>query len=327
MENPPPSSPSSTTFLPDLPFPNLAPHNIDPLFANLIASWSRKNPLDHPLSHPASSSVYLASRLVPDILPMAHAILRGATLSGQKSAMERKANGLSPAYPEPLPQLDAATEAQVRAKLREIAAHLSFDVSEEIQAACQPDSMTLLPTLPGYACKIWINPAQYTAIEQAVESGDSARFFYSLLALAVTLLHEVGHAICFAVEPGGKLCTGNGFLGPQAVCDEMGFEFESRLFGGVFGILTAPTASYYVNRCNCSRTRLLGKAGFSEWPDRFIIDSYHASGHQISVRRDASEEVVKWEIGLKWVAELFQERFWENASRGVDVRFPRLKRM
>ncbi|KXT08754.1 hypothetical protein AC579_6431 [Pseudocercospora musae] len=293
------------------------------------ASWSSSDPLNHPLNHPASFAVYLASRVIPHIIPMAHAILLGSTKAGQASAIERKANGLSPEYPEPLPQLDAATEAQVRAQLREIAAHLSFDVcaGEMALASCQPIPERPLPKLPGSASKIWINTSQYIAIERSFHSRDLAKFFYSLLELTISLIHEVAHAICFAVEPAEDVCEGNGFLGPEAACDEIGFEFESRLFGGVFGIQSARTASYYVNGCNCSRSELLGKAGFSEWPNAWIVNSYHARQDPVRTRRELSEEVVRWDVGLERVAEMFQESFWHCGSTRVDMQFPRLKRI
>lgn len=125
---------------------------------------------------------------------------------------------------------------------------------------------------------------------------------YMMFDIARTFIHELAHAYAFAVLPEDQMgfCfLGNGFT------SEIGFEFENRLFGGIFAREDGDTFSPEdFNSLDFSTV-------LREWPNPHICEAYRLSTFDdIYVRGHVSAVTRKWRVPWDYFASKFHDPFW-----------------
>lgn len=212
------------------------------------------------------------------------------------------------------------------------------------------------PFTNGTGSKIYMGSTWYRKL-QAVSEGnqdDSAALLWFRFELAVALVHEVCHAILNARLPralGGRHPQMT-FFGNCAI-GEVGFEAESRLFGGTIlryredgpryyrittqarrGRLIAPRESRRTNekslrhisgpetrvgkrvsKRTSKTSSLTGVMTLLAWPSRKIPVLYKRQNLMIVSYDDKLPLYdLAWRVPLESIASLFTDRFWKRAK-------------
>ena len=144
---------------------------------------------------------------------------------------------------------------------------------------------------------------------------DMAELISVQFNIAVSMVHEITHALYMAVE-GAK--NYEPFFGASAIA-EIGFEAEYRLFGGrpdFYGCGGDQAQRYRLQPGNDGDlSRLKGINVLWEWPENHLVRSYVNMGHMIAWRSARLPKTdLAWKIPLTYISRLFSKDFWD-----VDV--------
>jgi hypothetical protein len=181
----------------------------------------------------------------------------------------------------------------------------------------RPEAPLLKNGLLGYGSTIATSPSSVAELNRAVQAGDDDQAEYLSFQLASLWMHELAHAVVFAVLPDGG--RGQVFLGPNAKTSEVGFEMEASLFGGHLSVLRDEASIAIL------RTSLSAK----QWPDWTTVKSYGGSDKDnVILTRADQEEInrrwdVVWRVEWSWITRLFDESFWSVGtpmSRATELR-------
>ena len=167
----------------------------------------------------------------------------------------------------------------------------------------------------GEKSKVKIAASLYEDLKKAQGTEDTPYLFYLQVNLAITLVHEIGHAVDNLAH--GKLWHGH-FLG-ENIIREAGFDIETRLFGGhlttLFGSKTDPNAitnRYYHER---RPSALRGILVLFEYPYQSLATLYAHHESHMEIRkqpRDVRELDVAWRVPIPFLGKLFCDGFWRD---------------
>jgi hypothetical protein len=166
----------------------------------------------------------------------------------------------------------------------------------------------------GEKSKVKIAASLYHDLENAQGTEDTPYLLNLQVDLAITLVHEIGHAIDNQAH--GKWWHGH-FLG-ENIIREVGFDVETRLFGGhlttLFGGKTDPNAfsRYYHNR---QRSALKGILVLWEYPYQSLATAYAGKESHMEIRKqpkDVRSLDVAWRVPVTFLGQLFQDSFWKD---------------
>lgn len=163
---------------------------------------------------------------------------------------------------------------------------------------------------PGCGSTITISLERVQDLNAAVAAGDIMLQQYFQFDLARILVHEFAHVISFAVLPPAS--DGQCFLG-DARTTEIGFEFESRVFGGIIGW-------EYGNTYSLDGQRIPFTLSQYEWVHVHTLDTYNSNpdpnGARIATRGGHFSRVMrKWQVNFDWIAGMFHDAFWRDVYR------------
>ncbi|CZT16877.1 uncharacterized protein RCC_02712 [Ramularia collo-cygni] len=176
-----------------------------------------------------------------------------------------------------------------------------------------------LPILPGCGSTIAINPQKITKLTTAFQTSNEIAQQILMFDLAILLTHELAHALVFAVLPRNSPSSssnssgslGNAFLG-TATADEIGFEFERRLWGGLISMdVGAIYGTQWWNHYEYALT-------LREWPNPHILDSYAASEDLLTIhtREEMARVGCVWRVSFEYVNRMFRDEFWRGVVGG-----------
>lgn len=174
--------------------------------------------------------------------------------------------------------------------------------------------------------RIQISRQLYNRLRDASAASDTPDLALRLalqFQLAVTLVHEVFHALVNAVE--GPLQT-EPFLWDATIA-EMGFEAEAKLFGGL-------KEQHFLHEHSEDETadpkpillhsyigehrqsHLAGISILLGYPNHSIIDRYSGGAHFMSTRNVGRlpENDLGWRVKMSWVKKLFQNSYWQGLT-------------
>lgn len=144
------------------------------------------------------------------------------------------------------------------------------------------------------------------------------------LEFAITMVHEVAHALFYALQGDQAY---EPFFGDAAV-SEVGFELEWRLFGGRITRLfhQDQTIRLYQKKTRTrvvGRSRLTGLVVMFEWPEQGMVEDYRGT----NLRFDYKEEQIPkkdfvWRLPLDWFGSLFTKAFWASAEHDLTMLDP-----
>lgn len=121
--------------------------------------------------------------------------------------------------------------------------------------------------------------------------------------LAVALLHELAHAVSYAI-----MARRDEDFFEDAIVAEAGFEFEARLFGAC--------PSYSANAPKLVQ--------WFPWPSRILlggegeVESYDLADLCSSIRKLEDGCLIS-RVSVRFMKDLFQEQFWEKRMQGTGA--------
>lgn len=159
-----------------------------------------------------------------------------------------------------------------------------------------------------------IEKMQYEDLLHAYEHGtDAVHNAWIQTELARTICHEVVHAI-MVLAHGGKV---EAYFGDSQVAEE-GFEWEKRLFGGIFKLQNRfPRPSpYRVDNVPSAMERMIV---LTEWPNMTTVSDYKENDWKIGVRGEVPKAHICWHTRAPYFINLLQDSWWstEYASKGL----------
>ena len=150
-------------------------------------------------------------------------------------------------------------------------------------------ALPLVGALPGVGSDVYLNKAWLDAI--ASPHKHPREYTYDNFTVAITLLHELGHAVNYAAM--GRRHE-DFFIGSGVA--EAGFEIQARLFGGVYQAKPGEKGNFY------------------EWPNKLIERAYNGrlpSQHDSNSYQGKSKA---WNVSDTFLHSVFQEVFWQWAE-------------
>jgi hypothetical protein len=144
---------------------------------------------------------------------------------------------------------------------------------------------------------------------------DMASQQWASFELALLMLHELVHAVEYAVLPYNL--EQQVFLGPAARTTEIGFEVEAMIFGGRLSLHDGQGTS--------------DKVMLSEWPDAETAQDYRDAGQPIQLRGTPKQMKrswsMLWKVDLDFLEGLFEDQYWaeEVASQGMQALRPQTR--
>lgn len=222
---------------------------------------------------------------------------------------------------ERLYEKSPADKSKLRQLLETLCRATSFEfekITEHAVTDTIRDRTFKAPAFPNAErSKVRINKRLYDDLDKAQGTGDTILIAKLQLELAVTLVHEIGHAIDNLAH--GKLHHGH-FLGKGIVC-EPGFDIETRLLGGRLATLYQGLEreqnqrdfadQYYFNE---KLSNLRGVLVIWEYPDQGV--DYEYSKRKGFKTRENVKNVrhldLAWRLPMKHVMRLFNDEFWTH---------------
>lgn len=214
----------------------------------------------------------LFSHVQVQALNITHAILMGPTSTVMTDGF------VTECFSEPkatAAMLTSAERDSVEMLLDEIITHLNIGFGEtgisDADARTVGDHDQKLPTMPGIASIMVINQHFIDDIETAFAENNIMAQQYHMFALVRVLTHEFAHVLDMAARTAETSHNG-AFLGSTRT-EEVGFEFENKLFGGI--ITAAPHRIihsrdvFYTGTCQTigpDGTKMDGQIVSHEWP-------------------------------------------------------------
>ncbi|KAI5362921.1 hypothetical protein Slin15195_G103020 [Septoria linicola] len=299
-----------TERLVDVPTPNLT-QDIHPLFAR-SKFWGLPQSLEYPVL-----ACRLASLLVEKALPFFHSILVIGDLTPGDPCTGKRCHS----YPEPKTSLTLTAQQETRTRLFELSTWLIYSTNltgdPDLESAqCRPMLGSRFKQMSGHGSMIDFNPAMLCHIQSAKTAGDHVKFLYYNCWLALSLVHELGHAAVYATTTWD---CGEGFVGDSQSA-EVGYLLEAFLFGGLlnlgpslkrFGI----DAPCYIN--DKTPSSLSYMICVLDYPNIDQIQDYADAGQNCPFRGEALPGAYAlWNVPLSWLHNLFQQDFWDKALEG-----------
>ncbi|EME78916.1 uncharacterized protein MYCFIDRAFT_178999 [Pseudocercospora fijiensis CIRAD86] len=270
--------------------------NVQPLTSLLNSLWhSGKLP---PLA------LNFMTRLIHLALPFWHALLVSTPVVYP-----------SEACPAPKETLTDAEKWDTIAKLEELAQALTItfgEIGEGVSGETRA-SLRTLATMPGRGADIIISQEYLNEINATTEAEDVINFQILCFRVATTVVHELAHAAALA-NSGMPQPFPNTFIG-DSQSNEIGFEIEKYLFGGVLDLETffGPEYGdipYYAHNNITSRVnyRLI----LLDWPDKDVIDMYRESGASCACHAKLPPARISWTTSFLHISCVFQNSYWQD---------------
>ncbi|KAK4495611.1 hypothetical protein PRZ48_012879 [Zasmidium cellare] len=225
---------------------------------------------------------------------------------------------------------------KVKRRSKEILQHLSCMIdmdfanlppdvrgySKAVEGPLSPELMAHWPR--GIRSQIFIAAERYfemlkltTRQRQGLLSNkELERLLLAQFSYAMTLVHEVGHALHCAVQ--GSIHRGEPFFGDCEIA-EGGYDLEAAIFGGLLdGNITMTTRQYAKNAGLCGQAKDRVRRGqyvknaltLTKWPSGIYQHSYRAGHSIMESRKELSlvDEVSR--VPLSFIEDLFSKLFW-----------------
>ena len=272
-----------------------------------------------------------AMRLIWKIIqqnwPIWHAILLGpvdlVSPLAQGESGTVKFNQLQ--YGEPLPKLTKKQTVETAHKFMEIADKLQIcvrDLSDRFADGTTEWTREKLEFSPGYAAKITIGKRHFDQIRLASETGNTFLLTLHSLTLCNTFLHELAHVVAGArSDSSSDMChslerpdfsVGCAHLGDSCT-DEIGFEVENRIWGGIFSTMEMERDNIYTVGCGKTADSTHIPLGMRDWPNHPHTAGY-VSMNMIDIRGKINPVHCVWHVSAHWISNLFQEDFWSTVD-------------
>lgn len=283
-----------------------------PEFAGPLVAPSLTAPLDPRLSNstfllPCAGSQLILSlfaHFLEQALPIFHTLLI-------QTADTRLVAGRMVAYfPEPQASTAMLTPNQrdmTLYYLTEVIGQLNVTVGPTVNDAGGTTSIQPTRTItnfPGRGSTITISSLKTQKLNEAFANDQTMAQQVYMFDLAVLLMHELSHAITMAVLPIGW--GGNCFLGTGHT-DEIGYEVENRLFGG---LMQKDAGAIYGPAWNECFDHMLVQR---EWPHPHTLDTYRRTP-EFSTLLTQGPEVSRitriWKVPFSYINGMFLDSFW-----------------
>lgn len=229
-------------------------------------------------------------------------------------------NKLVAIFPEPKASAGALTGNEQRLALSRLA-----HVMNLIDFAVGPTTAEAVTTskpwvkdsaFPGCGSTITIGFALLKSVNDAFLTENVMLQQYYMFYIAYTMFHEMAHAIAFAVLP--IPFFGSAILGND-LTDELGFEVQARLFGGLIQPGGGSVLSLgFTNYLDFSLVQ-------KEWAIPHIIDQYAILPHltPIITRADINRTIRLWRVPFDYINNMFQDTYWASLSLASSMRLYR----
>lgn len=206
-------------------------------------------------------------------------------------------------------------------------------VGEEVSYEEHGGRADLRPYPMGVKTETNISRNTYSRLRDATndyddDNGDLAYLLQLQFEFAVMLMHEICHCLLWATEgelgyepffPASDDADPPDFEGvartkPTA---ELGFEAETRLFGGYPAMLfddchvvrLAPISSTAATE----ESKLQGVPVCWKWPHGALLSKYRSEGDYIGVRtKQLPSMELAWRVPIEYFAKLFTNEFWDE---------------
>jgi hypothetical protein len=163
----------------------------------------------------------------------------------------------------------------------------------------------------GEKSRIYISASMYDTLRDAQGTNDIPLLLKLQFEFAVTLVHEIGHAL-------DNLCHGqlawNHFCGDSIVC-ETGFELENRLFGGHLTMFCEgweDPKKWNRYHHDGQRSSLSGVLVLWEYPYQGAVAAYrdHGSMQTRGELKNIRPLDVAWRVPVTFLQNFFEDTFW-----------------
>ena len=252
-------------------------------------------------------------------LPIWHAILFG-TMKAVPARLKGEFGKVIhvPQYPEPLAMLTPKQTHETMERLMEVADKLYIRVGHLVdEAGRTAPTTTKLKLSSGQASLMEIDREVLDNITTALNNKNHFLVAYYSLKLCTTFVHEMAHALALARFPQSlvqfnNICIGNAYLAPSSYTSEIGYEVENRIWGGIVTAIDQSKEQIYT--IGNVQHRL--KTVLREYPAQNITDRYaNNPEYNIDVRGTIPPVHFIWRIPVRWLAEIYQEGFWDRVDR------------
>ncbi|KXT03361.1 hypothetical protein AC578_3973 [Pseudocercospora eumusae] len=217
-------------------------------------------------------------------------------------------------------------------KLEEVAKALDMVFGElppHINGETWYTTRTLL-TMPGRGANIILNQDYLDQINATTEAEDPVNFQIVCLRLASTIVHELAHAAALA-NCGRETPHSNAFIG-DSKSDEIGFELEKYLFGGILDLDPFFEGSeirdgerwYFAH--NNTPSRINYRLLMFDWPNRDTVNNYMTIGAPCTCLATLPPGGISWTTSFLHISRLFQKSYWNHAVPHLGraaLHFPR----
>ncbi|KXS98291.1 hypothetical protein AC579_6012 [Pseudocercospora musae] len=183
-----------------------------------------------------------------------------------------------------------------------------------------------LSTMPGRGAHIVISQEYLTQINATSEAEDPINFQILCLRIAITIVHELAHAAALA-NSGRPDPDGNTFMG-DSQSNEIGFEIEKYLFGGILDLDPFFSESenrndgwYYAH--NNMPSRIKYRIVMLDWPNNDMVNHYAATGASCACLAHLPPAGLYWTTSFLHISRLFQKSYWDHAVDRFALHFPR----
>lgn len=140
------------------------------------------------------------------------------------------------------------------------------------------------------------------ALIQATKDGRQDDIAWLTMRIAMTLIHEIGHAVCMVTHGLGH------YYFPGSPVSEEGFEIAARLFGGPIYMVPHGDCDHGMG-CNTPQSRIV----LLRWPAPCMVGLYLKSESCIGVRGDFGKPSrTPAVVPFSFVKMVLQDGFWEN---------------
>lgn len=218
-------------------------------------------------------------------------------------------------FPEPKAYGGLLTQAQkdlTWSRLGELIEGTQFKVAE-----MKSDGMCEMATnqhsdFPGRGSIISISKQNIDKANKAFADRNHMLHQYWMFYIAYTLLHELGHAMTFLALPIGY--QGKCFLG-HGLTSEIGFEIQSRVFGGIFDQETGSASS--PDPLKHLEFRLVQR----DWPNPHTLDLYRLDPdlEEILLRVPEPQRTIpSWKVNFSYINQMFQDTYWATPTNTLQ---------
>lgn len=208
----------------------------------------------------------------------------------------------------------------MQSRLEQMSRRVIFEVGDTgdgVNGYCRRSNIAdgfLGPGLNGTGSTIRLSRDTYHGLLQSQENpGDIVNQQWAAFHLAITIVHELGHAAMNATLTIDLILGANVFVGETAQTIEVGFELESWLFDGVTLERLPLSERLYVDGDSCQSSALTGMLVAVQYPCAAKSRSYHACrmAHQDN---DQSLQTI-WNVSFLHIHQMFRDDSWRHKYR------------